>query len=408
VEPTNPTSRLSPRRANAWKHAFVYFWLVIAALAALVNDSLSPAGRAGSLALLAALGGWYGYWYWYAARAAGRNADRRIYLMGAIAVWVLLMVIDPGFVIVGVSVAASRSFDDLRWALAPLVLCAAAWLWQAAAAGELEWFEVAIALLFLASGATAAGYTRALAHQNAERQRLIDQLEATRAELAAVERRAGVLTERQRLAREIHDTLTQGFASIAMLLEAARAAGTSPGAADRHLDAALRSARDNLTESRRLVWALRPDVLADAGLPEAAGQLVERFREDAGVDAELVVTGTARPLDPETETALLRVAQESLANVRKHARAHRVTITLSYMNDVTVLDVQDDGVGFPATPADRVDMSGGLGVPAMRERAAELGGHLTIETAPGEGTTVAVEVPARAREPRAVAQGTTP
>jgi signal transduction histidine kinase len=407
VNATNRTSRLSPRRANAWKHAFVYFWLVIATVSALANDSLSTAGRAGSLTLLAALGVWYGYWYVSAAH--GRAAGRRIYLIGAIAVWVLLMAIDPAFVIVGVSLAASRSFDDLRWALVPLVLCGAAWLWQTAAAGQLEWIEVAVALLFLASGATAAGYTRALARQNAERQQLIDQLEATRAELAAVERRAGVLTERQRLAREIHDTLTQGFASIAMLLEAARAAGGSPGAA-RHVDAALRSARDNLTESRRLVWALRPDVLADAGLPEAAGRLVEGFREDAGVHAELVVTGDPRPLDPETETALLRVAQESLANVRKHAHARRVTITISYMDDVTVLDVQDDGVGFQADRTGRAGLSGGLGLPAMRERAAELDGHLTVETAPGEGTTVAVEVPAPrpVRQPRAAAQGATP
>src|SRR6266545_3037871 len=189
-EQTSPTITSSARRANVWKHAFVYFWLVIAVLSALTGDSLSSVGVVGSLALLAVLGSWYGYWYIHVPAAGERDVDSRVYLVGALVIWALLVAIDPGFVIVGVSVAASRCFDDLRWALALLVPCAAAWLWQSATAGDLGWSEAAIAALFLASGATVVGYTRTLASQNTERQRLIDQLEATQNDLAAAERLA--------------------------------------------------------------------------------------------------------------------------------------------------------------------------------------------------------------------------
>ena len=111
-------------------------------------------------------------------------------------------------------------------------------------------------------------------------------------------------------------------------------------------------------------------------------------------DMELVgeaTTGTERPLGAEVEAALLRVAQEALANVRKHAAASQVTLTLSYLDDLVMLDVADDGVGFD--PATTRAAGGGLGLRAMQERATQLGGHLTIESAPGEGTTIAVELP---------------
>jgi signal transduction histidine kinase len=131
--------------------------------------------------------------------------------------------------------------------------------------------------------------------------------------------------------------------------------------------------------------------LAEQPLPQALGELTGRLAEETGLRAETVVTGTARPLPAHVEEALLRIVQEALANVRKHAAASRVTVTLSYLDDVTMLDVHDDGVGFDqaATAA----AGAGLGLHAMAERVAALGGSLVIESAPGEGTTVAVEVP---------------
>jgi DNA-binding NarL/FixJ family response regulator len=157
--------------------------------------------------------------------------------------------------------------------------------------------------------------------------------------LAAAEREAGVLEERQRLAREIHDTLAQGFTSIVMLLEAAEAEiGSDQAAAARHLDQARRTARESLGEARGVVWALQPEALERTSLPEAIGRIAHRLQEETGVMARSMVTGTPRQLPRQAETALLRAAQEGLANVRKHARAKEVVLTLSYVADRVILD----------------------------------------------------------------------
>jgi signal transduction histidine kinase len=147
-----------------------------------------------------------------------------------------------------------------------------------------------------------------------------------------------------------------------------------------------------------VVWALRPRPLAEQSLPQALGELTGRLGEETGLHAETIVTGTARPLSAEVEEALLRIGQEALANVRKHAAASRVTVTLSYLDNVTMLDVHDDGVGFDQ--AATVAAAGGLGLHAMAERVTALGGSLAVESAPGEGATVAVEIPAPAGEAR--------
>ncbi|NWF80004.1 MAG: sensor histidine kinase [Chloroflexi bacterium] len=237
----------------------------------------------------------------------------------------------------------------------------------------------------------------ALAAHNAqlaeERRQTIAALEAARRELAAAERAAGVLEERQRLARDIHDTLAQSFTSIVMHLEAAEPQlERVSDSAHRHVGQARQSARDGLAEARRLVWALRPEALDQASLPEALERLAGRWSEASGVAATTTITGAPRPLPAEVEVTLLRVAQEALANVRKHARATTVTLTLSFMDDALLLDVQDDGVGFVSGVAPGARGEGGFGLTGMRERVARLGGSLSVESAPGEGTTVVVEL----------------
>jgi len=211
-------------------------------------------------------------------------------------------------------------------------------------------------------------------------------------------RRAGLIGERQRLAHEIHDTLAQGFASIVMNLEAADAilpAGQSTRA-QWHLGQARLTARESLAEARQLVWALRPKLLEEAPLPEALSRLTERWSEASSIAAHTTVTGTPRPLPPEVEATLFWVAQEALTNVRKHAQANRAALTLSYMHDRIALDTRDDGTGFDlgktgdATSSTRAD---GFGLQTMRERIERLGGTLSIESAPGDGTTLAVELP---------------
>jgi signal transduction histidine kinase len=147
------------------------------------------------------------------------------------------------------------------------------------------------------------------------------------------------------------------------------------------------------------VWALRPKLLEEAPLPEALARLAERWSEASGVAAVTTVTGTPRPLAPEVEVTLLRVAQEALANVRKHARANRTALTLSYMNDRVALDARDDGVGFDPERMAGSGREGGFGLGTMHERIERLNGTHSIESAPGEGTTLSVELPVTKGKP---------
>ncbi len=219
------------------------------------------------------------------------------------------------------------------------------------------------------------------------------------AQLISQAREAGVMDERQRMAREIHDTIAQGLAGIITQLQAAdqvRAHGGTDLAHHRHLGNATRLAREALTDARRAVRALRPEPLEHAGLPAALGEVVDNWRELHGTAVELTVTGSAVALHPEVEITLLRAAQEALSNTAKHAAARRVGLTLSYMEDVVTLDVRDDGAGFdPLTlPEPGGGERGGYGLTAMRQRVRRLDGRLEIESEPGGGTALSATVPA--------------
>jgi signal transduction histidine kinase len=207
------------------------------------------------------------------------------------------------------------------------------------------------------------------------------------AQLLTQAREAGVLDERQRMAREIHDTLAQGLTGIVTQLEAA---AQNPETWQRYVSTAEGLARESLSDARRSVHAIRPEALENARLPEALADVVRRWSEINGVAAEITVTGAARPLHPEVEVTLLRTAQESLTNVAKHAAASRVGLTLSYMEDLVTLDVRDDGIGF--THAN----GSGFGLTAMRQRVEGLAGRLEIESGPGAGTAISATIPAEA------------
>ncbi|NRQ34139.1 sensor histidine kinase [Nonomuraea sp. NN258] len=231
------------------------------------------------------------------------------------------------------------------------------------------------------------------AERSAERKRMVTRLEEAMRENAGLQaqllvqaREAGVLDERQRMAAEIHDTLAQGLTGIVTQLQAAKRGEDW----QRHVDLAIRLARESLAEARRSVNAVGPGQLESAPLPEALTEIVAQWRELNGTRADLTVTGPVRPLHPEVEETLLRTAQEALANAAKHAQAERVGLTLSYMEDVITLDVRDDGVGFdPKLTA--------FGLTAMRKRVDRLAGTLEIESEPGAGTAISASLPAVAR-----------
>ncbi|MER6947543.1 sensor histidine kinase [Nonomuraea sp. NPDC000554] len=263
-----------------------------------------------------------------------------------------------------------------------------------------------------------AWFARRSALQNEERERALQEvreanrrLAATLAENAALHeqllaqaREAGVHDERQRMAREIHDTLAQGLTGIVSQLRAAAHTGEDPAGWRRHIEAATTLARESLAEARRSVHALRPEPLQSARLSEAVAGVAERWSALYEIPVQVTTTGTARPMRPEAEVTLLRTAQEALANVAKHARATRVGVTLSYLDHEVALDVRDDGCGFDpdqlgddAAGGLRADR-GGFGLVAMRQRIEGLSGTLQIESEPGTGTGISARVPAERAE----------
>ncbi|WP_328655985.1 sensor histidine kinase [Streptomyces sp. NBC_00334] len=238
------------------------------------------------------------------------------------------------------------------------------------------------------------GY-QALYRESERRRRLIEELTATRADLADAQRTAGVLQERQRLAREIHDTLAQGLSSIQLLLRAAeRALPDRPGPATTYVGQARQTAMDNLAEARRFVAALSPPALDDTSLANALERLCATTGERHGIDVRFRLAGRPRPLSTAREVALLRVAQSALANTVAHARAGHAEVALAYEDDAVVLDVIDDGTGFdPDAVSSPGPGGGGFGLTAMRARVHDLDGSLAVESAPGRGTALVARVP---------------
>jgi signal transduction histidine kinase len=236
--------------------------------------------------------------------------------------------------------------------------------------------------------------TRVL-EQSAERADLIRELESTRAELAAAHHEQGVAAERERWAREVHDTLAQGYTSIVVLAQTvADQLERDPAAAVERIALIEEVARENLAEARAMVAAFAPVALDSSTLLEALQRLTERFARETGIATRLDaaalgegVTGLSRA----EEIVLLRGAQEALANVRRHASATTVVLRMSRIgageSGSVSVHVEDDGMGFD--PA----VAGGHGLDGLRSRVAEVGGEVDVVSAPGSGTRVTLRVP---------------
>jgi two-component system NarL family sensor kinase len=194
--------------------------------------------------------------------------------------------------------------------------------------------------------------------------------------------------ERARIARDLHDTLAQGFTAVALQIEAGLSGLPEGGRSRAALERALEVARQSVDEARRSIRHLRPSALESRPLTEALAVLARQFTADSGVrvHAELADVG---PLPPDTEAELFHIASEALANVRKHARAREATLQLSRGRGRILLVVADSGGGFrPRGARDR-----GFGLRGIEDRAAAAGGRASIRSVPGRGTTVTVRIP---------------
>jgi DNA-binding NarL/FixJ family response regulator/signal transduction histidine kinase len=217
-----------------------------------------------------------------------------------------------------------------------------------------------------------------------------------------------VAAERSRLARELHDTVAQSLVALVLRLERVEDSR-------REVTEARLLARRALEDTRRAIWGLRPALLEGLPFHEALAREVEHVADEGGLSSRVTVAGTPRPLPPQQEMALFRIAQEALSNTTRHANAHRVRASLTYLDEGTQLVIEDDGRGFdpavqeapkpvhasPSFPPyfDTADspasagLVGHFGLQTMRERARLVGGWLTLESAPGQGTRLLVDLP---------------
>ncbi|MEU7904501.1 sensor histidine kinase [Actinoplanes sp. NPDC049118] len=365
---------------------YPYLWdlcyavVALAVVAAVLAQSGTPArDRAVAVAAVAVIAVLYAFW--------GRRRDS-----------------GPAFVLAILVAFAAGTFavstvSYLLFALSPLifmaldarpavvaVVCANLLPLAAGSVRSGAGFLTHLGPIFVMSAAVAVWlgiWINRVIEQSIERAAFIAELESSRAEIARLSHEAGVAAERTRLAGEIHDTLAQGFTSIITLLQAA-----DPGLADERIALAVRTARENLAESRSLIAALAPSALAAGSLPDAIRREAARFTEETGTPATCRVSGTARPLPTAVEVVLLRAAQEALANARRHSAAANVAVLLAFGADSVRLVVRDDGRGFEPAGAH------GFGVPGMRARAERVDGTVAVRSDPGTGTLVEVEVPA--------------
>jgi signal transduction histidine kinase len=225
-----------------------------------------------------------------------------------------------------------------------------------------------------------------IAVRSHERQRLLDELRAAQDQLAGLSREAGITSERERLAREIHDTIAQDLTGLVLLAQRARReldGGTSPAESLTMLEDAARTA---LAETRALVAASSPPALEHGGIAAALERLGERFARETTITVDVDAVA-ADVVDRDLEVVLLRCAQEGLSNIRKHSGAARATVRLRFDADERSLRITDDGSGFSLA-----DERAGFGLAGMRDRIALVGGTLDIESSE-VGTSLLITLP---------------
>lgn len=356
------------RTKVAWHVAFAVFALVGVVLV-LAEDRRQPV----ALILLAALC----VWYWRVGAPLARDARGVRYLAVATPLVIAMFALVPALSVLFFTLYPHIwSLLEPRLAIWATALTSLSIGTVVLVSGSFSEDAIGAAVVILLSVVPAVMLGLWIA-------RIIAQ-SRERAELADVSHEAGVLTERERLARDLHDTLAQGATSVLLLIRAARTT-TDPVAREQHLALAEQTTSENLAEIRALVAALTPAQLDGAALPAALERLTSRLARELGLSTSMTVHGTYRPLPPEHEVTLLRVTQEALANVRKHAHASAVTVSLDYAAGVE-LSIVDDGRGFGA------DAPRGYGLDGLRDRVRAAGGEFDIRSEPGSGVRVHVRL----------------
>ncbi len=382
------------RRQEPYWHG-VYAVVMLTAVVVVALEPPGPLGYWPTYVLLAVMAGAYAV-----LGVRGLRQDVRAGLAYHLVAWTALLAIqwlDPGtetWMLFFVLYPQMWAMLPVRFAVVGSILTLTAFATVRFVQSEYDRDTLAvIAVSTLISLGVSMGlglFISRITHEAGSRAATIDELRATQARLAAAERDRGVHEERDRLSREIHDTLAQGFTSVVTLARAADAAlarGDTETARER-LALIERTASDNLSEARLIVAELTPGHLQSRTLGQALERLGDAVSRENGLRADVHVGGEPVPLGGVAEVVILRTAQEALSNVRRHAGARRVDIGLAYGPEHVVLTVSDDGRGFDPA-ADRR----GFGLDGVHSRAAEVGGEVSLVSSPGGGTTLRLEVP---------------
>jgi signal transduction histidine kinase len=350
------------------------------------------------LACLTGMAAAYAMWGWRGFGAMNVRAGL-LYLTVAWALFLVLLFLDADgdpwiltFALFPQTWAILERRRAVPFVIVAVVAFAVVRMWQTSVTGESVAGILISSVIMLALSLVLGLFIDRIVREADSRARVIDELRQTQAQLAAAERARGVLTERERLSREIHDTLAQGFTSVVALAratESALARGDVQTASER-LALIEATAAANLSEARLIVAELTPGHLQSRTLSQALQRLVDAVAAESGMTGRLHVVGDPVALAANSEVVLLRTAQEALANVRRHSGASSFTVTLTYAAEGgAVLEVSDDGAGFDPQASHR-----GYGLDGATARAAEVEGRFEVVSTAGEGTTVRVEVPA--------------
>lgn len=398
--PAGPTVRAM----QIGQHVMAVVLTTIGVIRAVGDDAAVPTAIASGVVLLA--------WHTLGTFLPARRGARRLelwWLIGFTAVWIAAVAVSAEFVWLAFLLwLLAGHLLPIGWGL----LYATAVLAVVIVAPVLQHGTTTYANVFgpLIGGVFAFGISRGylqLLRDAAERERLVasltraqDEMAGLQDELALAQRESGAIAERTRISRDIHDTIAQALSSIRLLAHAGRGRTQDPEA-ERTLAQVESLAGHSLTDVRRIVAALAPAELEDDALASALRRMLERARDEVGLQVELHVDETLPILPTEVEVALLRTAQSALANVRLHAAATRVVASLIDADETVRLDIIDDGSGFDPAAWERSGRaaSSSYGLRFMRARLRELGGGLDIESAPGEGTAISVHLPIRTDRP---------
>lgn len=382
-------------RGGEWNwlwEAYVVGLAVVAIVAVVLLDHRFPGNVVGAAIALAAMAAVV---LIFGRRITGlpeRDWRALMFVAAVVGLWILALLASP------VSVAAVPAIYPIVFSTLPL----------RAALGVITIVNIVpLAMLLLGNGVHSPNLSMAVAitligvvstpvigtviitsmRQRRQLAALVAELAATRSDSARLSREAGTAAERERLAREIHDTLAQGFTSIVMLAQAIEPElETDTAAAKRHVELIGATARENLAEARAMVAELTPSPLEEP-LPAAIQRQCDRLAAETDAAVTVRIAGDLPPQSMASDVVLLRATQEAFANIRKHAHASAVSVDLSPSNSGVRLTVTDNGIGLNSGQDE------GFGLRGMRARVAQVGGAVSVSAAAGGGTTLTVEVP---------------